>query len=49
MLLDYKLYKRQDGDSPWRIAFQFSTIAFILLWLYHLLAFVWPPVSPPLV
>ncbi|ESA42927.1 hypothetical protein GE21DRAFT_5982 [Neurospora crassa] len=41
MLLDYKLYKRQDGDSPWRIAFQFSTIAFILLWLYHLLAFCW--------
>ena len=40
MLLDYKLYKREDGDSPLRIIFQFSTITFILLWLYHLAAFV---------
>lgn len=42
MLLDYKLYKRQDGDSPLRIIFQFSTITFILLWLYHLFTFVCP-------
>ncbi|KAK1774903.1 hypothetical protein QBC45DRAFT_336532 [Copromyces sp. CBS 386.78] len=41
MLLDYKLYKREDGDSPLRIIFQFSTITFVLLWRYHLATFCW--------
>ena len=40
MLLDYKVYKREDGDTAWRIIFQFSTVTFVLLWFYHLLTFV---------
>ncbi|KAK3323843.1 hypothetical protein B0T19DRAFT_214530 [Cercophora scortea] len=41
MLLDYKIEKREDSHTCWRIIFQFSTLAFVLLWLYHFIAFAW--------
>ncbi|KAK4450809.1 hypothetical protein QBC34DRAFT_65872 [Podospora aff. communis PSN243] len=34
--------KGEDGEwNPWKILFQFSTFAFSLLWLYHVIAFCW--------
>ncbi|KAK0721656.1 hypothetical protein B0T26DRAFT_643757 [Lasiosphaeria miniovina] len=41
MLIDYKIYKREDAHTAWRILFQFSTLAYVLLWFYHLVAFSW--------
>ncbi|KAI1747394.1 hypothetical protein F4782DRAFT_535425 [Xylaria castorea] len=38
--LKYKL-ESEDDHSGWRIPFQFSTVAFVLLWTYHLLTLVW--------
>jgi len=54
MLLHYKKNKQiqvlGEGDesdekpySAWESAFQFSTIAFLLLWLFHFVSFVSPP------
>ena len=54
MLLHYKKDKQiqvlGEGDesdekpySAWESAFQFSTIAFLLLWLFHFVSFVSPP------
>jgi hypothetical protein len=39
ILIDYKLNK-EDDHTDWRLFFQFSTISFFLLWLYHVIAFV---------
>ncbi|KAK0645752.1 hypothetical protein B0T16DRAFT_146212 [Cercophora newfieldiana] len=49
MLLHYKnkheihvLDGEEEGEwNPWVVLFQFSTFAFVLLWLYHTLAFCW--------
>ncbi|KAI1169643.1 hypothetical protein F4777DRAFT_584713 [Nemania sp. FL0916] len=38
--LKYKLESADDHTS-WRIPFQFSTVAFVLQWIYHLLALTW--------
>ncbi|TGJ87372.1 hypothetical protein E0Z10_g1416 [Xylaria hypoxylon] len=38
--LKYKLESKDDHDG-WRIPFQFSTVAFVLQWTYHLLALTW--------
>ena len=40
MLLHYKLHDKPDEHTGWHILFQFSTVSFFLLWLYHLIAFV---------
>ncbi|KAM7195766.1 hypothetical protein V8F20_007336 [Naviculisporaceae sp. PSN 640] len=43
MLLHYEINWREkdDGYTPWRIPFQFSSLSFALLWLYHVIAFFW--------
>ncbi|KAK3389189.1 hypothetical protein B0H63DRAFT_463150 [Podospora didyma] len=42
MLIDYKINHRgDDAHTSWRILFQFSSLAFVLLWLYHFIAFCW--------
>ncbi|KAK3318809.1 hypothetical protein B0H66DRAFT_603375 [Apodospora peruviana] len=43
MLIHYEIdYRKDEQDySPWRIIFQFSSISFGLLWLYHLVVFCW--------
>ncbi|KAI1738842.1 hypothetical protein F4680DRAFT_466931 [Xylaria scruposa] len=38
--LKYKL-ESEDDHNGWRIPFQFSTVSFVLLWIYHLLTLVW--------
>ncbi|ORY57448.1 uncharacterized protein BCR38DRAFT_478213 [Pseudomassariella vexata] len=38
--LNYKL-NTIDEHTKWRIPFQFSTVAFLLLWAYHLMATLW--------
>ncbi|GAW27107.1 hypothetical protein SAMD00023353_7100210 [Rosellinia necatrix] len=38
--LKYKL-EREDDHSGWRVPFQFSTVAFVMQWAYHLLALAW--------
>jgi hypothetical protein len=51
MLLEFKL-KREDGHTDWRIVWQFSTLSFALLLIYHLIVFVSgrlpPDISEPL-
>jgi hypothetical protein len=39
MLLDFKL-SREDDHNEWRIIFNFSTVSFVFLWFYHMIAFV---------
>ncbi|KAI1434646.1 hypothetical protein GGR50DRAFT_386130 [Xylaria sp. CBS 124048] len=38
--LKYKL-DNDDSHSGWRIPFQFSTVAFVLQWIYHLTTLAW--------
>ncbi|KAI0409021.1 hypothetical protein F4802DRAFT_309332 [Xylaria palmicola] len=38
--LKYKL-ESEDDHNAWRIPFQFSTVAFVLQWTYHLLTLAW--------
>ncbi|KAI0803939.1 hypothetical protein GGR55DRAFT_682078 [Xylaria sp. FL0064] len=38
--LKYKL-ENNDDHSGWRIPFQFSTVAFVMQWIYHLLTLTW--------
>ncbi|KAI8623668.1 hypothetical protein F5Y19DRAFT_492048 [Xylariaceae sp. FL1651] len=38
--LKYKL-ENEDDHTRWRIPFQFSTVAFCMLWAYHLLTSIW--------
>lgn len=40
MLLDYKIKHREDEHTNWRIPFQFSTVVWVLLTLYHLMVTV---------
>lgn len=40
MLIDYKIKHREDEHTNWRIAFQFSTVTWLLLIIYHILVFV---------
>lgn len=40
MLLDYKIKHREDEHTNWRIAFQFSTVTWVLLIIYHVMVFV---------
>ncbi|KAJ4385546.1 hypothetical protein N0V93_009975 [Gnomoniopsis smithogilvyi] len=41
MLLDYKIKHREDEHTNWRIPFQFSTVTWVLLIIYHILVFSW--------
>ncbi|KAK4194138.1 hypothetical protein QBC40DRAFT_239136 [Triangularia verruculosa] len=44
MLFRYKFhyeYPQDDGKSNWCILFEFASLAYLLLWLYHLIAFCW--------
>ncbi|KAF3767276.1 hypothetical protein M406DRAFT_251747 [Cryphonectria parasitica EP155] len=41
MLLDYKIKHRDDEHTNWRIPFQFSTVTWFLLILYHLMVTAW--------
>ncbi|KAI2626287.1 hypothetical protein GGS21DRAFT_540997 [Xylaria nigripes] len=38
--LKYKI-ESEDDHTNWRIPFQFSTVTFVLLWTYHLIALAW--------
>ncbi|KAI3341859.1 hypothetical protein F4824DRAFT_265514 [Ustulina deusta] len=38
--LKYKL-ESEDDHNGWRIPFQFSTVAFVMQWTYHLLTLTW--------
>ncbi|KAI1820051.1 hypothetical protein F4861DRAFT_546103 [Xylaria intraflava] len=38
--LKYKL-ESEDDHTGWRIPFQFSTVAFVLQWIYHLITLAW--------
>ncbi|KAI1201675.1 hypothetical protein F5X97DRAFT_320074 [Nemania serpens] len=38
--LKYKL-ESEDDHNGWRIPFEFSTVAFLLQWTYHVLTLVW--------
>ncbi|KAI0018457.1 hypothetical protein F4780DRAFT_516941 [Xylariomycetidae sp. FL0641] len=38
--LKWKL-ENEDGHTKWRIPFQFSTVSFVMLWVYHLLVTLW--------
>ncbi|KAH9990265.1 hypothetical protein F4779DRAFT_623848 [Xylariaceae sp. FL0662B] len=38
--LKYKL-ENEDGHTRWRIPFQFSTVSFVLQWVYHLVVTLW--------
>ncbi|KAI0206550.1 hypothetical protein F4808DRAFT_123347 [Astrocystis sublimbata] len=38
--LKYKLGS-EDDHSNWRIPFQFSTVSFVLQWIYHLITLAW--------
>lgn len=40
MLLDYKIKHREDEHTNWRIPFQFSTVTWVLLILYHFMVTV---------
>lgn len=40
MLLDWKIKHREDEHTNWRIPFQFSTVTWTLLIIYHILVFV---------
>lgn len=40
MLIDYKIKHREDEHTNWRIAFQFSTVSWFLLIIYHILVTV---------
>lgn len=40
MLSNYKIKHREDDHSAWRIPFQFSTVTWLLLLLYHIIVFV---------
>lgn len=40
MLLDYKIKHREDEHTNWRILFQFSTVTWVLLIIYHILVTV---------
>lgn len=52
MLLDYKINHRgEDEHTNWRIPFQFSTVTWTLLIIYHILVFVsveQAPCRPPI-
>ncbi|KAK4463947.1 hypothetical protein QBC42DRAFT_322538 [Cladorrhinum samala] len=44
MLLDYKIkyeYGEDEEKTAWCTLFEFSTVAFVLLWLYHFIVFFW--------
>ncbi|KUI54497.1 hypothetical protein VP1G_01907 [Cytospora mali] len=41
MLIDYKICHRKDEHSNWRIPFEFSTVTWFLLLLYHTMVFSW--------
>ncbi|KAI0489958.1 hypothetical protein F4859DRAFT_509536 [Xylaria cf. heliscus] len=38
--LKYKL-ESEDDHSGWRVPFQFSTVSFVLQWVYHLVTLAW--------
>ncbi|KAI1816921.1 hypothetical protein GGS20DRAFT_133081 [Poronia punctata] len=38
--LKYKL-DTEDEHTAWRIPFQFSTVSFVLQWIYHMLTMIW--------
>lgn len=40
MLLNYKIKHREDEHTNWRIPFQFSTVTWVLLIIYHILVTV---------
>ncbi|KAH8895834.1 hypothetical protein GQ53DRAFT_854040 [Thozetella sp. PMI_491] len=40
MLIDFKL-QRDDPHTNWRILWQFSSMSFLLMWLYHVTVFCW--------
>lgn len=40
LLIDYKIKHREDEHTNWRILFQFSTVTWFLLIIYHILVFV---------
>lgn len=43
MVLDYKMKHRDDEHTNWRIPFQFSTLVWVMLIIYHFLVTVrWP-------
>jgi hypothetical protein len=42
MLINYKAKHQVDDHSRWRIPFQFSTVTWFLLLLYHIMVFVCP-------
>lgn len=35
MILDYKIKHRDDEHTNWRIPFQFSTVTWVMLIIYH--------------
>ena len=41
MLIHFKL-QQEDAHTDWRILWQFSSLSYLLLWLYHLIVFVSP-------
>lgn len=41
MLINYKAKHQVDDHSRWRIPFQFSTVTWFLLLLYHIMVFCW--------
>ncbi|PSS05221.1 hypothetical protein BD289DRAFT_501848 [Coniella lustricola] len=41
ILLDYKTKHREDEHTAWHIPFQFSTITWLLLVLYHIMVTAW--------
>ncbi|ROV98053.1 hypothetical protein VMCG_07050 [Cytospora schulzeri] len=41
LLINYKTKHQKDEHSYWRIPFQFSTVTWFLLLLYHILVFSW--------
>ncbi|CAN8102680.1 unnamed protein product [Discula destructiva] len=41
MLIDWKTKQREDEHTNWRIPFQFSTVTWFLLIIYHIMVFSW--------
>ncbi|KAK4170075.1 hypothetical protein QBC43DRAFT_198532 [Cladorrhinum sp. PSN259] len=44
MLLVYKIkyeYGEEEGKTAWCTLFEFATVAYVLLWLYHFIVFSW--------
>lgn len=46
MLIDWKLKHREDEHTDWRVLFQFSTVTWALLLIYHVMVFVRPGQTP---